>query len=269
MDEFYIHLYSDFNVAEYPQNRHNSFTNIIKPEITLDGDFEVGISNIIFQPNLYTIKKGDKAFGMWINVQFGTRELMGLHGFTVKYVPTTDLSADNIHTLLKEIDKDLVSFLHRQSVIEKYQTSIIKYRRSLKFPTFEPLNLINLTNYKYSNVQWNLSYEIADLLGVADPVFNNQPEFYSTPKFPSRSDFLNVYCDIVQPSYVGQQLVNILDVIPMSHMYSKTVMMNLYKRVSQTRIQDISIKISDESGRDAFFSDTVKMYIILHFKRII
>ena len=269
MDEFYVHLCSEFNKDTFPENIHNSFTNLISPEIQLDSDFEVGVSNIIFEPHLYTIRKNDENFGIKFNVQFGTEDTMGLSGYNLKYTPTTDIAADNIYNLLKEFDKDLVAFLHRQSVMRKLQTTIFKYNRSLKFPIFNQLRIINKTKYKHHSVKWYLSYGIAKLIGVAELEFINKPEFYFVPKFPTRSDFLNVYCDIVQPSYVGQQLVNILDVIPMTHMYSKTVMMNMYKRVSQTHIQDISIKISDETGRSAAFSDTVKMYIILHFRKIV
>lgn len=267
MDEFYIHLYSEFNKDKFPDNKHNSFTNVISPEILLDGDFEVGVSNIIFEPHLYTIKKDDANFAILFNIEFGTEKEIKYNN-RLRYVPTEDIYANNILVLLKKFDKDLVSYLKHKNVIQKLQTSILEYHNVDEIPIFKKLEVENTTKFEHRRVIWQLSIGTALLMGVSQD-FVDEPKFQFIPNFSTRSDFLNVYCDIVQPSYVGQQLVNILDVIPLSHMYSKTIMMNLYKRVSQNRIRDISIKINDETGRSATFPDSVKMYIILHFRKIV
>ena len=65
-DDFYIYLNSQFNNREFPLNSTNSFTNVIKPSLTLDGAYDVALENIIFDPDIYTIRKFDEEYTAYI-----------------------------------------------------------------------------------------------------------------------------------------------------------------------------------------------------------
>ena len=92
--------------------------------------------------------------------------------------------------------------------------------------------------------------------------------FKNPPSFPERSNLLFINADIATPSYFAGQRVNFLDVLPMPHIYSKSKINTVYKRISKTHIQDISIRITDQNGDHIKFKDDSEVFVILHFRKI-
>ena len=79
---------------------------------------------------------------------------------------------------------------------------------------------------------------------------------------------MNVYTDIIEPSYFGEQTVHLLDVIPLQNVFSKNGTLTMYKRVNRRILDSISIKITDENGVSIPFTDRVQVLIVLHFRRV-
>ena len=114
-DSFYIYMNSAFNINEYPENLATSFTNLLKPTLTHACDYEVGLVNIIFQPDYLIIQKNDKKFS--IDFQFSGETKAGYPFiFSTYYTPQTDISASDIETLIKHINADIYSFLINEHV---------------------------------------------------------------------------------------------------------------------------------------------------------
>ena len=57
-DSFYTYLNSKFNKDEFPNNKGTAFTNLLKPSLAHANKYEVGLVNIMFNPNFYVIKNG-------------------------------------------------------------------------------------------------------------------------------------------------------------------------------------------------------------------
>ena len=146
MGDFYVHLYSEYNRDIFPSNTHNAFSNIVKPEIILEGEYEVGVSNIFFQPDMFNILKNDEKYSALIRVEFLNKHDERGSGYSVLYTPTTNLSGNTTYELIREVNKDLVAFLKYQKVIPVMQNNIISYEPDKKYPSFTPLNIINTTD---------------------------------------------------------------------------------------------------------------------------
>ena len=79
---------------------------------------------------------------------------------------------------------------------------------------------------------------------------------------------LYIYTDIITLTSFGGKNVHILDIIPMKPMYSKSGQPTMYKNISISSIENISILIKDENGDSIPFTSNVNVTAILHFKKI-
>ena len=114
-EDFYIHLNSQFNIREFPLNSTNSFTNVIKPSLTLDGAYDVALENIIFEPDIYTIRKFDEDYTVYISIRY-TKENGSIGGYSVRYVPMSNIKAKNVFQLVQYLNNDLLVFLNNQRI---------------------------------------------------------------------------------------------------------------------------------------------------------
>ena len=58
----YVYLSSKENFDEYPANKHNAYTNSLRPGLFLDGEYEVSLANTIFKPDIISIRGGDEHY---------------------------------------------------------------------------------------------------------------------------------------------------------------------------------------------------------------
>ena len=105
-------------------------------------------------------------------------------------------------------------------------------------------------------------------MGVGETSFMNTPKLDMTPMFPRKPLCIYVYCGIIELTYLGQQSVHLLDVIPMPQMHYKQESLTIYKRVNRNVADNISIRITDENGENLFFEEQVSITAVLHFKRV-
>ena len=61
--------------------------------------------------------------------------------------------------------------------------------------------------------------------------------------------------------------MHFLDVTPLGNAFYKSRENMIYKQVSNTSIQDISVKLTDENGELIPFLEGDQVFIILHFKK--
>lgn len=265
-DSVFVYLSSSFNKTQFPSNTPNGFTNLIKPTLSLDSTYDVALENIIFEPKINTIKAYDERYIVEIKISF-VHENGGLSGGRVRYIPMIDLKADNIYQLVQFLNNDLIHFLKRQRMISQKQKHVFRLRPFSTLVEFEELTFDE--KYRKVVVTWTLSKGYADIMGVNERTFVNKPVIVDPPKFPKQLNSIYVYTDIVEPTYMGDQTVHMLDIIPMNHMLYKKGNLTLFKRVSKSLIDDISIKITDEQGHPVSFTEDVCINIVLHFKRVL
>ena len=266
-ENFYVYLTSKGNTLQYNENTNSSFTNIIRPSLSLDDEFEVALVNILFKNNIIAIRKYDSDYQCIIEVKFTDSHGTVVSGYSVKYVPQIDFIANNLDDLIKVFDKDFINFLIYHNVIEKSSDCIYKYSR------FRNAILMNkdlkiIHPDKRSDLKHEVTFHFAkkmrQLIGESKDGFNvNYP-----PQFPKPVDIIYVYSDIVEPSIMGNQSVHLLDIIPLNNIYSKTGTLTTYKRVNQKTVDSISLKLTDQTGASLNFTEDVNVTGILHFRRM-
>ena len=108
------------------------------------------------------------------------------------------------------------------------------------------LSLIH--NHETSRVKCKLEDEIVKKICIEDTSSINKTKLNITSMFPKKLSCIYVYCAIVEPTFLGEQSLHLLDVIPMPHMPCKQGILIIYKRVNRNVIDNISILIADENG---------------------
>ena len=265
-DDFYIYLSSQFNHKEFPGNSTNSFTNVIKPSLSLDSAYDVALENIIFEPDMYTIRKYDEDYGAYITVRY-TKQNGSIGGYSVRYVPMSNIKAQNVFQLVQYINNDMLLFLKAQNMVSIDQEYIFRLGQFSNFIDFKELKLAQ--EYEDLEITWSLKEKLGKSLGIADPSFRTKPKWLDPPQLPKKINGIYIYSDIIEPTYLGEQTVHLLDIVAMPHMHYKQGTLTMYKRVNKKIIDDISIRITDESGNQIGFTETVSIMMILHFRKVL
>ena len=266
-DDFYVYLTSNSNKTEYTSNIHNSFTNNVNPSLQLNGEFVVALENIIFNDDIISINAYDPKYEIRIEVIFINTSVLDIQGFgyAINYSPTKNIFGENVSDIIHYLNEDLYDFLKTKRVIHSSQEFIFKYDEKNKKLIFNEIKVVHTEGFK-SIVKWKISDHISKILGIEKKFENSPKEISRAVYFPL--EMLNIYTDIIEPSYLGGQIVHLLDVIPMKNTFSKTGTLTMYKQLNTTLIDSISIKITDENGDAVSFTNHVQVTIVLHFKRI-
>ena len=111
--------------------------------------------------------------------------------------------------------------------------------------------------------------KFGELIGYLAPGPSPLVSHMSIPRLPNDNEVIHVYCDIVTPSMVGKQCVHMLDIIPSRGVYTKTSVMNMYKRVGPRRLEleSITVRMTNQKGDDIPFSPHVDVFAVLHFRQ--
>ena len=295
-NEFYVYLSSNANSIEYQSNKNSGFTNNIKPTLHLQDEFDVALENIIFEPKIIAIEKNDKNYNIQVNIHFTDKNGIYHKGYKVNYTPQNDIHGDTIDEVIYNLNIDFSQFLKKFSMIESAKDTIFYMTdKYVHFNRIQPFDVVDSGSLDGKFIIfWKFGKNIQTLLGLSDefygpslvekevstncldtlrktyPLDTNLKLLHSSfrPKLPRQINCMHVYCDIIEPSYLGGQMVHLLDIIPMNHMYSKKGTLTMYKRVTRTILDDISIQITTEDGVNIPFASDVNVVIILHFKRV-
>ena len=60
VDHFYLTLLSDSSGAFYPSNKIARYVTKLPERIRLEGDYEVGLSELVYPHTWYNVDNGDK-----------------------------------------------------------------------------------------------------------------------------------------------------------------------------------------------------------------
>ena len=218
-DSFYVYLNSKFNREEHLNNTGTSFTNIVKPSIPHANNYEVGLVNIMFNPNFYVIGKGDESFYIHFRVTY-IKSNGNLGGLSIRYIPTVNIKSNNIHELIQYLNNDIVSFLLYQQIPIINTNQIFKYSPFKPYVEYNKL-VLDETIYTSCKVSMDLSDKMSEILGIKEKSFDEKPTLFQAPKFPKTTERLLIYTDIIEATYYGNLSVSLLDMIPMKNIYLK------------------------------------------------
>ena len=261
----YIYLSSRGNLKEFPTNKNNAFTNIISPSIPTQGSFEVSLANIIFPRDIILINQGDPLYKIDVVANYFNKshppDSTFVHGYKVSYKPQVDMISDNIYDLIKEFNNDLVDFLKRNKVLDDRQKFIFKYRRGDPVVAYHGLDIRAEIGLE-SEYSITLSEKLLKMLGYVNGLLVEKPSL------PHQVQSINVYSDIIHPSNLGSQSIHILDILPAPSMFSKTTVLNSYKRLCVSNITRVSLKLTDQDGNPIPFLNSADVTAILHLREV-
>ena len=261
---FYVYLNSNEDIFNVNLKNPTNFTNSIKPCLCLSDDYEVGLVNIMFKSDFIQIKKGDVNYTIILRVKFpnvSEKNKYKLKDFTIRYTPQHDIISSDISDLITKFNRDLLSFLISGKFIDKNHKDIFSFSKNDTFTTSNfDVKLVNFQKYEHS-ITITSALKVYNLIGKTKTGSIQ-------PRLPREIHTINIYSDIVEPSYIGRQSVHILDLIPMKDIYSKTGTLTTYKPVNITSLDNISFKLTDQMGEDLPFSENVVVTAILHFRQI-
>ena len=260
---FYVYLTSSEDGDGSHKNDATSFTNTMKPSIQLQGDYLVALQDINFNHKFFTIKKGDSRYKLTITLYTQRRKFIK----DVIYIPTVDITCKNIQSLIIFLNSDIKKVLLNSEFIIDSTDNLFQYNPVSGFVEYKWIRLRNTPDKpKIVLIGWTFSLALQEILGLEREIFPNRPLFTSPAILPEIKDSLYVYSDLVQFSRVGSQQTSILDVVPLKNTFSRGVSRLAYKHVNKHTIDSISIRITDQLGKDISFHEDTTILITLHFK---
>ena len=240
---FYMTLPCDSSRSVFPDNRVGNYSSILAREIVLDGDYEVGLSEIVMPvPN--RLKNVEQTI---IFSEIGR----GRGYFKINVAQLSSVS-------------DL-------SAIETPKTH--DGRTAFEFSELDGKVVLTVAA-KCQVYLGELCSELAALLGFELGGYGGGDEstdhIAKVPFTPRNSlYFIYVYCDIVEYSFVGDSMVPCLRALPVIPGYDKPTILRFenphYVPVSKSRFSSVAIELADPQGEDIKFSKGLSL-VKLHFR---
>lgn len=251
MTDFYLTLPSNSSLEYYPNNTITQYTTQLPNLCRLDGDWEAGLIEIQYPRTWYNILGPVSKRTVRITDPPEERE-SGTFSYSFEipagYYPTPQ-------SLIGEIEKlaNITLSAYNQEISLKYD------------PITQKVSLDETTNI--------LSFppNIARMLGLAtNKLGGNNPLTGSRVVDIELLDTLFVYCDVIEPQVVGDKLVPLLRIVPVtgergtmiSHEYQRAQ----YRRLQKKQFQSIEIDIRDHVGNKVPF-ERGTLNVTLHFRQ--
>jgi hypothetical protein len=275
----------------YPENTLTNYTTRLHSEISLQGEWEVGLSEIIFPKN-------------WMNV--GEDQHITVTMYAIKYpVGHVDYNKE----IAEAADEDMIkySYFVRAHISKGYYKDVgslvnemnrelnlsLDYFLTLKSPPSQfksrperdgfarfrydaNTNLVSV--YAMAQCEVSMTEDLVNMLGFSKddfPIENQQdiPEILQAPRLAivdSERQTMFVYCDVVESVPVGDTSAPLLRVVdidsPFRSIVHKSFDRPRYIALRKMNFQSLEIDIRDSIGRAIpFESGTV--IVTLHFRR--
>ena len=277
-DEFYVYLNSKSNLKEFRDNTPSCFTNIIKPTIHLTDEYQVALENIIFPSNLIKIRKNDERYFIKLKIEFVDSKGRGTPNAILNYIPSIDISQNNISDIISELNIDFYNQLIKNKIfneiialqIVEFPQPIFMYDKVRDKITFYPIPLAMEASRVSRKITWEFSENMSKVIGVSPREQTRPiPVCMLSPIIPNKYDYFFVYSDIVEPTTFAHQNISLLDILPIGDVYSKNGSIKLYKTLNKNVIDNISIKIiSSQTGELVRFNSNIDLILVLHFKKL-
>ena len=244
--EFYVTLPSNSSMKYFPDNKTSNFFIKLSRTLQLDGEWEVGLAEIVYPHTWYNICEGKNSVEI--------------------YAP------DNFHLVFKTVEYSI-----QPGHYEKVQDVIDALYKA---------GLANLTNVVLSyygtskrvtvkcgkRVVVKLRGDIAWMFGfLNNTTIRASDEKGFTLALPETGNqYFYVYTDIIKSQYHGDVVVPVLRTVTVKGEHGNYVSKNFerphYVSLNKKMFNTISINIRDEAGDLVAFKHG-KVIIALHFRR--
>lgn len=274
---FYVHLPSDSSLGVYPDNAIAKYTTKLSKTIELDGQYEVGLSEIIYPTNYFNFDNRDKVYKFWIR-------------YLVKKVNPETNEEEDVEEVRK---KRLVKSGHYKSV-EDFLANFNKQitdeftdkelpNNCIRFTKDDDDRLVLMVNSPRSvsivaGISFAMSPQLVKRLGYDEQVDptplseNRRIRAKNSFELDMGKNLMYVYSDIVSHGIVGDVSAPLLRVcnLPTSPTVRSIHLSFIdvhYKPVHKTHFESIAVSINTETGELMPFQSG-KVLITLHFRRV-
>jgi hypothetical protein len=260
MSHFYITLPSNSSMEYHPENTVSQFTTVLAQPLELAGDWEVALSEISIPTD-------------WCNLS-GENHYFMLNAFRLEL--PDDWYPSNVSILSRMVsainqhhpaEQDIATFLIRKNVHDNVQYDEDKI-------TIIYDQLTNIVRFSLpQDVNINMSIELANVLGFDDGnlPLNKRLHVAERParlKYVSKTVF--VYCDLIEPVFVGDTKVQLLRTVNMDstnkHIVNHIFTNPIYVPLQKKHFNSIEINIMTNTGDPVPFTSGHSV-ITLHFRR--
>ena len=274
-----IYLNSTACANIFNDNKPSKFVNKLQTPIQLNAniEYEIGLVSILYPTEYYGLLADNSLYSISI---FTDIKINSSKFITKKYtfIPNKNILAGDIGKLVQSLNKDLNRELkiYFNNDLNKYihTKNLLIWRKDDQHAelVYSQANPDDKTDVERIYIVFNT--EIAHILGFRSDTqykiygLEESPNILSL--YPSSSncevDFVHVYTDIMRPSPFGGQMVNILDCFAIQNNTSKGIHNTIYKSLNTTLIEQISILITDQKGREIQFRDFSSVTCILNIR---
>lgn len=280
---FVYYLLSNASMNVYPDNKPQQFRTLLPTPLKLEGEWEVGLSTIIYPHNWNQLKSDS-----YIKIMLPRQRVLEPYATLSNYY-----KVEFKHRQFADLD-DLVKVINdsfNESLNIKIKDEVTKTKSVLQGPHTYPYLEFALTtthprkfylkNYGYNNHnQLKIQLpnknenerELWRFLGIEDSVTElteetvGKHEASITAHFPS----LYVYTPMIDYVGVGDTHAPLFAVVPIRGKIGEIVYERfekpIYVKLNHNYIAEMEISIKDDTGVDVQFG-AGKTILILHFRR--
>jgi hypothetical protein len=247
--QFYLTLPSDSSGNIFPDNTTACFKTKLSDRIELEGQYEVGLAQLIYPRSWYNFNNKDRSLSITYQPNYNQDE--GKHMPEMSVVFVSGQFANE-----KTMAMVLTDWIQLTNVILAWDP----WERKMK-----------LTIIRDEGV-FNMSRALADMLGFDSAGPYRKGIFPANRTFDINANLrmIYVYSDIVSYSSVGDTKVPLLRVIDTQGSYGQMVSTTFthphYVPLARNDLETIDIHINQELGRSVPF-EFGKAVVTLHFRR--
>jgi len=273
MSHFYLTLPSNSS-SNYYENTLASFTTRLHSSISLGGEWEVGLSEIIFPHSWLTLGRDDATFKLHCE-QCVTGDQVIIPPYT------TDVRIpfgyyDSIHDIIRDINKSLSKLLPMVTVSHGLSA---KDKDDNFFPR---LKYQEISKRVFFHMRRNQSFTfppgLATILGVGEkqnPSKIKDEDAYSwggnnVVDITKGINYLMVYCSLLEHVPVGDTKAPLLRIVDATGMNGEIIQRSFdeprYMPIQKKNFDSIELNIRDDLGNLIAFENG-KLVVTLHFRQ--
>jgi len=285
MSHFYLTLPSNSSANYYDDNTLTKFTTRLQSSMSLRGEWEVGLSEIIFPHTWLTLSKEDATFQVnWLvrpemNSEDNVQDIFHVRDETFTELYRDELSItpgyyDSITEILREMNDAIVASRWNPLVSQTEDDPLrifpqLKYNETSKRATF----------LMQKNQAFSFSKNLATILGVMPNQNPSKPNLYddgclwegeAVCDLSVGINYMMVYCDLLEHVPVGDTKAPLLRIVDASGSNGAIVHRTFddarYIPLQKKHFDSIEIDIRDDLGKPIAFENG-KLVVTLHFRQ--
>lgn len=245
--DFYLCLPSNSSLNNFPQNNAGHFFTSLPRSINVEGEFEIGLSEIIFSNSYYNIN--DKEIGFKFSYKDYSSDYIylehGLYKTPIHFI-------DCLNNLLR---------IHREKDGKNVGVKFF-FNQASKKVTLRILR---------TGLKFQMTQGLVDVIGLNEKEFEGPVKTGGLRAIDINRDFslIYVYCDLIEHRLVGDTLAPLLRILPTADQTSDVIHCIFQKPhyipLAKRNFNFIEILLATDTGKKLQFQSD-KTVVTLHLR---